>query len=316
MPVTFQDYYETLGVPKTATQDEIQKAYRKMARKYHPDVNKEAGAEEKFKQAGEAYEVLKDPEKRKLYDQLGPNWKAGENFTPPQGWAGGHNGAGYRQVSPDEMAGFSEFFQSLFGGGFGAEEFGYGDQGFAGQARGRRNAPRKGRDIEAEAQVTLEEAYHGTERQFQRRAPDGTTKTVTVKIPAGTTDGMILRLAGQGSDGMNGGPAGDLYLHVGILPHATYRLEGRDLYVEAAIKPWEGALGGEIRVPTLDGSVTMKVPPGSSTGRKLRLRGKGFPGPSHSHRGDEYVTLKITVPNRPPTSEEKKLYEELKKVSG
>jgi curved DNA-binding protein len=318
MPVTFQNYYQTLGVPKTATQDEIQKAYRKMARKYHPDVNKESGAEEKFKQAGEAYEVLKDPEKRKLYDQLGPNWKAGESFTPPPGWAGAQGG-NFRSVSPEEMGDFSEFFRTIFGGGgFSVDEFGVDgfSQGYGGRVGGRRNAPRKGRDIEAETQVTLEEAYQGTERQFVRREPDGSTKTVTVKIPAGTTDGMILRLSGQGSEGANGGPSGDLYLHVGIMPHATYQLEGRDVHVEAAIAPWEAVLGNEIRVPTLDGSVTMKVPPGSSTGRKLRLRGKGFPGPSHSpQRGDEYVTLKIVVPNRPPTDEEKKLYEELKKIS-
>lgn len=313
MPVAFQDYYETLGVPRTATQDEIQKAYRKMARKYHPDVNKEANAEEKFKQAGEAYEVLKDAEKRKLYDQLGPNWKAGENFTPPPGWNGAQGG-GYRRVNPEDMGDFSEFFQSIFGGGFGAEGFetfatpGYG-------AGSRRTGPRKGRDIEAEADVTLEEAYHGTERQFMRRAADGSTKTVTVKIPAGTTDGMILRLAGQGSEGLNGGQPGDLYLHVGIMPNKTYRLEGRDIHTDVAVAPWEAALGAEIRVPTLDGPVTMKVPAGSSTGRKLRLRGKGFPGPSHSARGDEYVSLKVVVPSRPPTPEEKKAYEELKRVS-
>src|SRR5579883_3022598 len=305
MAVAFQDYYATLGVPKTATQEEIQKAYRKMARKYHPDVNKDPGAEEKFKQAGEAYEVLKDPEKRRLYDELGPNWKAGENFTPPPGWAG-EQGGHYRQVSPEEMEGFSEFFQSLFGGGgFG----GYSVDGFDSfgrQTRRRPAGPRRGRDIEAEADVTLEEAYRGTERQFTRRAADGSTKTVTVKIPAGTTDGMVLRLTGQGSESANGGQAGDLYLHVHVLPHNTFRLEGRDLYTEASIAPWEAALGGEIRVPTLDGNVTMKVPPGSSTGRKLRLRGKGLPGPSHSpHHGDEYVSLKIVVPNRPPTEEEK-----------
>jgi curved DNA-binding protein len=314
MPVTFQDYYATLGVPKTASQDEIQKAYRKMARKYHPDVNKDPGAEEKFKQAGEAYEVLKDPEKRKLYDELGPNWKAGENFTPPPDWAGQQGG--YRRVSPEEMGDFSDFFRTIFGGGagFDGEDFGFG-QGFGSGAGGRQARPRKGRDIEAETQITLEEAYHGAERQFIRRAEDGSTKTVTVKIPAGTTDGMVLRLSGQGGEGVNGGPAGDLYLHVAMLPHAAYRLEGRDIHTEVAIAPWEGALGAEIRVPTLDGPVTMKVPAGSSTGRKLRLRGKGFPGPSHSARGDEYVSLKVVVPSRPPTDEEKKAYEELRRVS-
>jgi len=315
MAVAFKDYYETLGVPKTATADDIQKAYRKLARKYHPDVSKEPGAEEKFKQAGEAYEVLKDPEKRKLYDQLGPNWKAGESFTPPPGWH--PQGGGFRTMSPDEMADFSDFFRTIFGG-MGEEGFGVGfDQpGFGRQAGRRQSVPRRGREIETQTRITLEEAYRGVERISARKLANGSTQNVTIKVPPGTLDGAILRLQGQGGEGINGGPSGDLFLHVHLRPHSIFRLEGRDIYTEVAIAPWEAALGAEVSVPTLDGSVTMRVPAGSSSGRRLRLRGKGFPSSSNAPTpGDEYVALKIVVPPRAPSEDERRHYEALKAAS-
>ncbi|HLV79183.1 MAG TPA: DnaJ C-terminal domain-containing protein [Chthonomonadaceae bacterium] len=312
MPVQYQDYYETLGVKRDATQQQIQAAFRKLARKYHPDVNKAPDAEEKFKQINEAYEVLRDPEKRQKYDALGPNWRNGQEFTPPPGYGGGVE---YRNVSPDELnfefggGNFSDFFSSLFGG-----------QGLGG--RGRRAPLReRGEDIEAEVTLPLEDIYRGATRMLSLRVPERdsegrvreTTKNYEVRIPAGTPDGALLRLAGQGGPGFNDGPPGDLFLRVHIAPHPRFRVSGHDLNVEVPVAPWEAALGAQIPVPTLDGTVQATLPPGTGCGKKLRLRGQGLPDRS-GKRGDLYAAVRIDVP-RSLTEKERELFEQLKSVS-
>jgi curved DNA-binding protein len=282
--VEYKDYYKILGVERDATQDDIKRAYRKLARKYHPDVSKEPDAEERFKEMAEAYEVLKDPEKRAAYDQLGANWQAGQDFRPPPDWDagfefsggfGGHAGADS----------FSDFFESLFGqhGGMGG--------GFSG----------RGQDHHARVLIDVEDAFHGTVRNITLQAPEvdaqGRVRTrqrsLNVRIPRGVRQGQHIRLAGQGHPGMGGGQAGDLYLEVDFKPHSLYRVEGRDLYLELPIAPWEAALGARVKVPTPDGAVDMRIPENSSNGGKLRLKGRGIPGKTP---GDLYVTLKVVQP--------------------
>ncbi len=308
----FRDYYEILGLARTATAEEIKKAYRRLARKFHPDVSKEANAEQKFKEVQEAYEVLKDPEKRAAYDQLGSDWKSGQQFRPPPGWAegfefrGSGSGGGFRQTYEDE-AGYSDFFSSLFGGG---SPFG---------GAGTRSArSRAGRDHHARMDVDLEEAYRGGTRTLDLKRPelkpDGTLElrshTVRVTIPAGVTDGQQIRLAGQGEGSTSGGRSGDLYLEVHIRPHRLFQLEGRDVTLTLPIAPWEAALGASVPVPTLGGNVEMRIPPGSQSAQKLRLRERGLPG---SPPGDQYVLLKIVVPPA-QSPEARALYEEMQRV--
>jgi curved DNA-binding protein len=309
----YRDYYQILGVARTATADEIKKAYRRLARKFHPDVSKEANAEQKFKEVQEAYEVLKDPEKRAAYDQLGSDWKSGQQFRPPPGWAEGFEfrgsgpAGGYRQSFEDE-AGFSEFFSSLFGGG----------SPFAGAAGTRPARSRAGRDHHARIDLDLEEAYQGGTRTLDLKRPelkpDGTLElrshTVRVTIPPGVTDGQQIRLAGQGEASTSGGRSGDLYLEVHIRPHRLFQLEGRDVTLTLPIAPWEAALGATVPVPTLAGPVEMRIPPGAQSGQKLRLRARGLPG---SPQGDQYVQLKVVVPPA-QTSEARALYEEMQRV--
>jgi curved DNA-binding protein len=285
----FRDYYQTLGVTRSASADEIKKVYRRLARKYHPDVSKEPNAEAKFKEVQEAYEVLKDPEKRAAYDQLGSAPKSGQDFRPPPDWASGFEfrGGPRERAGPEEDAQFSDFFSSLFGGG-GAFHAG------AGGARG-------GRDHHARVDIDLEEAYRGGARTLELRRPqqnpDGSpgmgTHAVKVSIPAGLTDGQQLRLAGQGESAQGGGRAGDLYLEVHIRPHELYQLNGRDVTVTLPIAPWEAALGATITVPTLGGPVQMRIPEQARAGQKLRLRGRGLPG---DPPGDEYLQLSISLP--------------------
>ena len=329
MSVKYQDYYETLGVTRSASQDEIQRAYRKLARQYHPDVNKNPEADQKFKQIGEAYEVLKDPEKRKKYDALGANWKAGQQFKPPPGFEnirfefGGREGGGF-EFSSD---GFSDFFEMFFGRGAAGGGFqsartrgfrtgtsGRTSGGASGETFGGR--PQKGQTIESEVEISLEDAYHGTSRQITLRDPEaGTSKKLEVKIPKGTTSGSKIRLAGQGGQGLAGGPAGDLILHLRIEPHPRFEVHGHNLHHTLAIAPWEAALGAKVPVPTLEGDVTMTIPPGASSGQKLRLRGKGLPNRAHDEeRGDLLVHLKIVVPHE-LTEDEERLFKELAKVS-
>ncbi len=286
----YQDYYKLLGVTRDAGADEIKKAYRKLARKYHPDVSKEPDAEAHFKEINEAYEVLKDPEKRQAYDQLGANWKAGQDFRPPPGWDGAfHGGAGAGFGGGMGGGGFSDFFESLFGRGF--------------QSAGGAFA-RKGADQQSDIHVSVEEAYQGGTRAL--RLANG--KTLQVKIPAGVTDGQRIRLGGQGGPGSGGGKSGDLFLNVHIDPHAVYRLEGSDVYLYLPLTPWEAALGASIRVPTLGGKVELKIPPGAQSGRKMRLKGRGLPG---HPPGDQYVVIELATPPA-KTDAERDFYERMR----
>ena len=302
----YKDYYKILGVARDATQDDIKKAYRKLARKYHPDVSKEADAEDHFKEMQEAYEVLKDPEKRAAYDRLGARWQEGEEFRPPPDWDTGFefSGGGFTGADAER---FSDFFESLFGGG---GPFGGFRSGGGGGFRMR------GQDHHAKVRVPLEDAFHGTSREVHLEAPEVdaqgrvTTRprTLRVRIPAGITEGKQIRLAGQGGAGVQGGPAGDLYLEVEFAPHPIFRAEGRDIYVNLPIAPWEAALGGHVKVPTLGGQVDMTVPAGARSGQRLRLKGRGLPG---NPPGDQYVVLQVVVPPA-KTEEDRKLYEQMK----
>jgi len=280
----FKDYYSVMGVARDATQDEIKRAYRKLARKYHPDVSKEADAEVRFKELGEAYEVLKDPEKRAAYDQLGANWKAGQDFRPPPDWDAGFEFSGGYQ----EGSAFSDFFESLFGRA-GARHA--GTQGFSA----------RGEDHHARILIDLEDAFHGATRTITLHAPqlDGQghvrtrERTLNVRIPRGIRQGQHIRLAGQGTPGLGGGVAGDLYLDVEFKPHRLYRVDGRDLYLDLPLAPWEAALGARVKVPTPEGIVDLTIPSASTAGRKLRLKGRGIPG---TPAGDLYVVLQIALP--------------------
>jgi len=286
----FRDYYQTLGVTRTVTADEIKKVYRRLARKYHPDVSKEPNAEAKFKEVQEAYEVLKDPEKRAAYDQLGNEAKSGQDFRPPPDWASGFEFRGRPQQHGGSEADsqFSDFFSSLFGGGGAFSRAGEG-------------ARRGGRDHHARVDIDLEEAFSGGARTLSLRRPqpqpDGSLEMraheVKVMIPAGLTDGQQLRLSGQGEPAQGHGRAGDLYLEVHIRPHELYQLDGRDVTVILPIAPWEAALGASVTVPTLGGPVQMRIPEHARAGQKLRLRGRGLPG---DPPGDEYLQLSIALP--------------------
>ncbi len=290
----YRDYYKVLGIARTATAEEIKKSYRRLARKYHPDVSKEKDAEPKFKEVQEAYEVLKDPEKRAAYDQLGSGWTSGQQFRPPPDWtsgfefSGGTRPGGASGAHVFEQEGFSDFFSSLFGGA--------SPVGSAG-----RRTPQGGRDHHARIDIDLEEAFGGGTRTLELKRPelkpDGTLElrahTVRVAIPAGVTDGQLIRLAGQGEAAPGGGRAGDLYLEVHVRPHRLFQLDGRDVTLTLPLAPWEAALGATVGVPTLGGTVEMQVPPGAQSGQKLRLRGRGLPG---RPAGDAYVQLKIVLP--------------------
>ena len=308
MPANYQDYYKTLGVDKDAGQDEIQRAYRKLARKYHPDINKSADAEERFKQINEAYEVLGDPEKRSRYDQVGSGFAGGfQGFGAP-----GTDSAHY-SFSTDDPGQFSEFFHNLFGG-----RFSYNDEDVL-QGGGVRR--RRGRDHESRVDISLAEAYHGVRKSIELERiesgsngrPVTTRKSYEVAIPRGVTEGSLVRLSGQGGQGIGGGETGDLYLRIHILPDHRFTIKEHDLAATVDITPWEAALGSRITVDTIDGRINMTVPPGTQSGRTLRVRGKGMPVSSGGH-GDLLITVRIVVPPH-LSSRERQLFEELARES-
>ncbi len=314
MAVQFRDYYETLGVSKTASDDEIKSAFRKLARKYHPDVAKDKkAAEEKFKQINEAYEVLGDPEKRSKYDELGQNWNqpGGGGFQPPPDWARQAGGGFQRGPGGVEFefdgTGFSDFFETFFGGGRGSSAFG----GF-GQRQPRSE---RGSDVEADIMVTLEEALNGSTRAVSlRRNGSNKVETYNVKIPKGVHDGQRIRLAGQGEAGEGGGKSGDLFLRVRLARHPDFRVEGSDLIHEERIAPWQAVLGADLKVPLITGNVRMKIPPGTQGGQRFRLREKGLPQAGGAS-GDLYVEIQIQVPKK-ITDKERELWRDLARIHG
>lgn len=287
----FKDYYDTLGVKTDATDAEIKAAYRRLARKYHPDVSKESGAEDKFKAVNEAYEALREPERRRAYDQLrAGGYRGGDEFRgPPPNWQ-------HTQDFGEGDADFSDFFESLFGRGGGG----------GGQ---RRAGPRRGRDVHAQVAIDIATAYHGGKERIS--LGDGRReRTLEVKIPAGILPGQQIRLAGQGHPGMQGGPAGDLILEIGVREDARFRLDGRNVLSTLTVAPWEAALGATVTVPTLGGNVELRVPAGSDSGRKMRLRGRGWPGKTP---GDQIVTLAVHAP-KAETAAQREGYEALAKA--
>jgi len=300
----YKDYYDILGVQRDAPQDEIKRAYRRLARKYHPDISKEEGAEAKFKDIGEAYEVLKDPEKRAAYDKFGSDWKQGQEFKPPPNWDAGFEftGAGYTGA---DTSGFSDFFEELFG----RSRFSRGSQ--------RASTFRmQGESQHAKIVIRLEDAFHGSKQTItlSRAQVDeqGRVRTVPhtlhITIPKGIIEGQNIRLEGQGMPGIGGGPNGDLFLEIAFAEHPRFQVEGRDIHYTLPITPWEAALGATVTVPTLGGNVDLKIPPGSQGGRKLRLKGRGLSSPKK--QGDQYVTLRIVVPEA-KTEDQKNLYREM-----
>lgn len=293
----YKDYYKIMGVPKTATQDEIKRSYRKLARKFHPDVSKEADAEARFKELGEAYEVLKDKEKRAAYDNLGSDWKAGQEFRPPPGWNRGQAGGFRQSTGPGaSQTDFSDFFEEIFG------------RAQAGRhSSSHQEFHMQGEDRHARILIDIEDSYQGVTRQLSLQIPEITPegymqnreRTLSVKIPKGIREGQQIRLAGQGSPGIGSGAAGDLYLEVAFKPHPRYRASGKDIYVDVPVMPWEAALGGSVKVATPSGEVNLKIPAGSQSGKTLRLKGGGLPGKSV---GDFYAVLKLV---NPPVNTEK-----------
>ncbi|MDH3672746.1 MAG: DnaJ domain-containing protein [Gammaproteobacteria bacterium] len=284
----FKDYYEVMGVSRDATQDKIKRSYRKLARKYHPDVSKETDAEERFKEVQEAYEVLKDPEKRAAYDNLGRQWHSGEEFRPPPGWDAGFEFGGGGFTAGDTRE-FSDFFEALFGG----RHWHRADRTGSFQLRGE--------DRHARILIDLEDAYHGAARAITLRVPEATPdghvrmreRNLNVRIPPGVRPGQQIRLTGQGAPGMGDGKPGDLYLEIEFKSHRLFYAEGRDVYLELPVTPWEAALGATVSVPTLGTKVDMKIPKGSQAGGRLRLKGRGLPG---QPPGDQYVVLRIMTP--------------------
>jgi curved DNA-binding protein len=286
----YQDYYGTLGVDKKATANEIQRAYRKLARTYHPDINKDPAAELKFKQIGEAYEVLKDPEKRSKYDRYGSAWKSAQaTGSPPPGWENFNFGSGGSPGGFDfgqGASGFSSFFDMLFGGGG-------GQPNWSSQAS---MGPRKGANLESRLSIQLEDSAQGAKRRLTLSDPQsGERQEVDVSIPRGIRSGQKIRLPGKGAPGLNGGPAGDLLLQVSIEPHSHFRVEGANLLSYLDVPPWIGALGGTASVRTLNGSATVKLPPGSSSGRRIRLKDKGLPKAGGGN-GDLLAEVRIVIP--------------------
>jgi curved DNA-binding protein len=335
MATKTRDYYEVLGVKRDAADDDVKKAYRKLARKFHPDLNPgDKTAEGRFKELQEAYDVLSDPENRKLYDQYGENWravKAGAGAPPPPGWERTQRSTGGPRTEGFDFGEFGSF------GGRGGAGFDIFEELFGGAGRGRA-ARGRGQDVEAELELSLEDVHRGARRTIQMQMPDicptcnGSgvkddrpcdtcggvgqvlrQKNIEVNIPVGVRDGSTVRLAGQGGSGSNGSERGDLYLHIRVRPHPVFTVKGDDLELELPIAPWEAVLGASVEAPTIDGKVELKIPPGAKSSQRLRLRGQGL-NMRKGGRGDEYVRLKIVVPKE-ASGEERRLYEELKRIS-
>lgn len=314
MSVEYKNYYEVLGVKRGDSKEEIARAFKRLARKYHPDLNPDnPEAEKKFKEINEAYEVLKDDKKRRLYDQLGPNYQHGQNFEPPPGFQGfGGGGAGF------DASGFSDFFETIFGGAGGGHQNPFGG-GFGGGG-GFHAAPSKGQDAETTLHLTLEEAFLGGRKSvsLQERVtgPNGMptmrTKTLEVNVPKGIKNGARIRLSGQGHPGRNGGPKGDLYLRTAIQPHPRFTLDGLNVVLDLPLAPWEAALGTSIQVPTLDKPVELKVPAGISSGQKMRIRGRGLG--AGAKQGDQFVRVMIKMPKK-MTDHQRELWESLAEES-
>lgn len=311
MAVEFKDYYAVLGVTRTATPEELKKAFRKLARQYHPDVAKDKKvAEEKFKEINEAYEVLSNPENRSKYDTLGANWKQGGGFQPPPGWNEGHGGGGRRRrTSPGPEfefggTGFSDFFEQFFAGA-----------GRGGSVRDEGSSQRRGADVEGEIAVTVDEVLTGSVRTISLRTADPRTgneetQSFKVRIPSGVQDGQTIRVAGKGGGGHGGGASGDLFLTVRIVAHPDFRVSGADLETDLDLAPWEAALGATLAVNTLEEPVTIRIPAGANPGQRLRVRGRGLPRGASGERGDLYVTLNVSFPKE-LTAEERALWEKL-----
>ncbi len=305
----YKDYYSILGVERDASADDIKRAYRRLARKYHPDVSSEADAEAKFQELQEAYEVLKDPEKRAAYDQLGQGYQQGQDFRPPPDWEQHFGRRWFHRRR------WRDFFESLFGraagGGGGARGFGgFAGRGAAGGFHGR------GQDHTARVEIPLETAYSGGQQTITLQSPEtpargnvqARPRSLNVRIPAGVTDGQQIRLSGQGGSGVGSGAAGDLYLEIHLRPHRLFRPDGRDIHLDLPIAPWEAALGATVKVPTLGGEVDTRIPAGARSGQRLRLKGRGLPG---SPPGDQYLHLRIVAP-KPKTDEDRELYERMR----
>ena len=327
MALKFKDYYETLGVSRGASADEIKKAFRKLARQYHPDVAKDKSvAEDKFKEINEAYEVLGDPDKRKKYDELGPNWEHAQaaGAAPGQGYPGGgttfHRYGAGAEGGPDfefSGTGFSDFFESFFGGG-GRGRARYPSAGAGPGAQGFEYFGDEGQDVEADLMVTLEEALRGAVRKVTLRRPAAEgeperSNTYQVRIPAGVREGQRIRLAGQGNPGHGSGSAGDLYLNVRLARHPDFRVQEADLYYDLDLAPWDAALGAQVIIPTLDGTTSLRIPAGTGSGALLRLRGLGLPT-GNQERGNLYATVRIQVPTT-LSAEERALWEKLGQTS-
>jgi curved DNA-binding protein len=324
MAVDFKDYYAVLGVPRNASEEDIKKAFRKLARQYHPDVAKDKkAAEGKFKEINEAYEVLRDPEKRKRYDELGAHWREGAGFRPPPG----QQARGWRSPRGAEGSefhfdgtGFSDFFEQFFGGG---SRFGsiFGEEDLAGQqvGRGQQFGAGRGSDVEGDILVSLDEVRNGSIRTLSlQRVNPGTgqteTRNVKVRIPRGVQEGQTIRIPGQGEPGRGGGPPGDIYLRVRLAAHPDFRVQGADLFYDLNVAPWDAVLGATVSVPTPESRVTVRIPAGTNNGQRIRVRGRGLPKGQSGERGDLYVVVNVQIPQQ-LTEEERALWEKLRQAS-